>query len=102
MSLSDRHRGGDRNSGDQDDFLSARAPDGLPAAGARQHPVLQVRGLTKRFGGLLAVSAVDFDIPHGKVISIVGPNGAGKTTLFNLISGVVEPDRGAVSFEGRN
>jgi branched-chain amino acid transport system ATP-binding protein len=64
-------------------------------------PMLQVRGLTKRFGGLVAVSDVDFDIPRRKVVSIVGPNGAGKTTLFNLISGVIKPDAGSVAFGGQ-
>ena len=64
--------------------------------------MLQVRGLTKRFGGLVAVSAVDFDIPRNKVVSIVGPNGAGKTTLFNLISGVTRPDMGSVFLDGRD
>ena len=64
--------------------------------------MLQVRGLTKRFGGLIAVSEVDFAIPPKEVVSIVGPNGAGKTTLFNLISGVTRPDAGTVHFDGRD
>ena len=64
--------------------------------------MLQVRGLTKRFGGLIAVQEVDFAIPPKAVVSIVGPNGAGKTTLFNLISGVTRPDAGTVHFAGRD
>jgi branched-chain amino acid transport system ATP-binding protein len=58
--------------------------------------MLRVEGLTKRFGGLLAVNDVSFAAPAGQVMSIVGPNGAGKTTLFNLITGVLPLDRGEV------
>jgi branched-chain amino acid transport system ATP-binding protein len=61
--------------------------------------ILEVRQLTKRFGGLLAVSAVEFAVPRKTVLSIVGPNGAGKTTLFNLISGAIRPDQGSVLFD---
>ncbi|MEJ0071971.1 MAG: ABC transporter ATP-binding protein [Pseudomonadota bacterium] len=64
--------------------------------------LLQVAGLTKRFGGLVAVSDVGFDVARGQVVSVVGPNGAGKTTLFNLISGVARPDAGQVMFGGRD
>jgi ABC-type branched-subunit amino acid transport system ATPase component len=58
--------------------------------------MLRVDGLTKRFGGLVAVNDVSFVVPGGQVMSIVGPNGAGKTTLFNLITGVLPLDRGEV------
>lgn len=64
--------------------------------------ILEVRQLTKRFGGLQAVSAVEFAVPRESVLSIVGPNGAGKTTLFNLISGAIHPDGGTVIFNGRD
>lgn len=63
--------------------------------------VLQVRGLTKRFGGLVAVDAVDFDLATGELHAIIGPNGAGKTTLFNLISGFLSADMGEIVFEGK-
>src|SRR5690348_7015306 len=63
--------------------------------------MLAVDRLTKRFGGLLAVSAVSFAVERAQVMSIVGPNGAGKTTLFNLITGITRPDNGTVSFEGQ-
>jgi branched-chain amino acid transport system ATP-binding protein len=63
--------------------------------------MLAVDGLTKRFGGLVAVSAVSFAVSRGQVLSIVGPNGAGKTTLFNLITGVIRPDAGDITFEDR-
>jgi len=63
--------------------------------------MLRVEGLTKRFGGLVAVNEVSFTVPPGRVMSIVGPNGAGKTTMFNLITGLLAPDRGEVFFDGR-
>jgi branched-chain amino acid transport system ATP-binding protein len=64
--------------------------------------LLEIAGLTKRFGGLVAVSGVGFAVERGAVVSVVGPNGAGKTTLFNLISGVIRPDAGTVRFDGRD
>ncbi|BAT61538.1 lipopolysaccharide export system ATP-binding protein LptB [Variibacter gotjawalensis] len=63
---------------------------------------LSIRGLTKRFGGLTAVDHVDLDLVSGKLNAIIGPNGAGKTTLFNLISGIIRADEGAVLFEGKD
>jgi branched-chain amino acid transport system ATP-binding protein len=62
--------------------------------------MLAISGLTKRFGGLVAVNAVDFSVAAGEVVALVGPNGAGKTTLFNLITGVLWPDAGTVHFDG--
>ena len=62
--------------------------------------MLRVEHLTKRFGGLIAVNDVTFDVARGQVVSIVGPNGAGKTTLFNLITGIAKPDAGKVTFDG--
>ena len=64
--------------------------------------MLRVKSLSKRFGGLLAVASVSFEVPRGKVVSLVGPNGAGKTTLFNVISGVHAADGGEVFFDGRD
>lgn len=63
-------------------------------------PLLTVEGLTRRFGGLVAVNAVGFAVAPAEVVSVVGPNGAGKTTLFNLITGVIRPDAGRVTFDG--
>lgn len=69
---------------------------------AEQHlPMLSLRGLTRRFGGLTAVDAIDLDLARGELISIIGPNGAGKTTLFNLVTGLDRPDAGNVSFAGQ-
>ncbi|KRQ01868.1 branched-chain amino acid ABC transporter ATP-binding protein [Bradyrhizobium yuanmingense] len=66
------------------------------------HAMLSLRGLTRRFGGLTAVDAIDLDLARGELISIIGPNGAGKTTLFNLVTGLDRPDAGTVSFEGQD
>lgn len=63
--------------------------------------LLQVEGLTKRFGGLVAVSDVSFDVARGEILGILGPNGAGKTTLFNLLTGFIRPDQGRVHLDGR-
>ncbi len=62
--------------------------------------LLEVRGLTKRFGGLLAVDDYRLDLPRGEIYGLIGPNGAGKTTVFNLITGYIKPDGGSVRFEG--
>lgn len=63
--------------------------------------VFQARGVTKRFGGLVAVNQVDFDLEEGLIASIIGPNGAGKTTLFNVFTGIYPPEEGTVRFAGR-
>ena len=63
--------------------------------------LLEVRGLTKRFGGLMAVSGVGFDVGAGELLGIIGPNGAGKTTLFHLVSGFYRPTAGEVRLDGR-
>ncbi len=62
---------------------------------------LVVKDLAKSFGGLRAVQAVSFTVEPGAILGIIGPNGAGKTTLFNLLNGFLRPDRGAISFAGR-
>jgi ABC-type branched-subunit amino acid transport system ATPase component len=63
--------------------------------------VLEIRGLTRRFGGLTAVDRFDVDVNEGEIVSLVGPNGAGKTTVFNLISGVLRPTTGSIRLLGR-
>jgi branched-chain amino acid transport system ATP-binding protein len=63
-------------------------------------PFLAVDTVSKRFGGLVAVDKVAFDVAQGELVSIIGPNGAGKTTLFNLLTGQLAPTEGSVRFEG--
>jgi branched-chain amino acid transport system ATP-binding protein len=64
--------------------------------------LLEVRNVTKRFGGLTAVKDVSFDVAEGSVVGLIGPNGAGKTTTFNLITGNYRVDRGTIRFAGRS
>ena len=66
----------------------------------QQGLILEVRGLTKRFEGLVANKEIDFDIPRRSIVSLIGPNGAGKTTLFNQITGLYQPTEGTIVFDG--
>ena len=65
-------------------------------------PILEGKGVTKYFGGLAAVSNVDFNVKQGEALGIIGPNGAGKTTLFNLISAALTTKSGTIRFKGEN
>jgi len=65
-------------------------------------PILTVRGLTKRFGGLVAVNNVDLEVEAGEIFAMIGPNGAGKTTVFNLVAGLYKPSSGEIKFDGRS
>jgi branched-chain amino acid transport system ATP-binding protein len=62
-------------------------------------PLLETKGITKRFGGLQAVSKMDFALEQGSIVSIIGPNGAGKTTFFNTLTGIYKPEEGEIIFD---
>jgi branched-chain amino acid transport system ATP-binding protein len=64
--------------------------------------VLEVQGLTKRFGGFTAVDNVDFSVEKGEILGLIGPNGSGKSTIFNMLSGALKPNAGTVRLEGRD
>ena len=75
----------------------------VPASGAEETArglLLEVTGLTKRFGGLTANRDINLTIPRRSIVSVIGPNGAGKTTLFNQITGFAEPTEGSINFDG--
>jgi branched-chain amino acid transport system ATP-binding protein len=69
-----------------------------PTAG----PLLEAQGVSKVFGGLVAVDGVDFRIPPRSIVSIIGPNGAGKTTFFNMLTGLYRPSAGRIRFQGKD
>ena len=64
--------------------------------------VLAVQGISKSFGGVCAVDAVDFEVAAGELLALIGPNGAGKTTCFNMLNGQLKPDAGRISFAGQD
>jgi branched-chain amino acid transport system ATP-binding protein len=64
--------------------------------------ILETRGLTRRFGAVVAADAIDVTVDEGRVVGMIGPNGAGKTTFLNIVTGYVRPDRGTVHFRGRD
>ena len=65
-------------------------------------PILELKGLTKRFGGLVAVNSVDLTVEQGEIFAMIGPNGAGKTTVFNLVAGLYKPTSGQIFFNGKS
>lgn len=72
-----------------------------PAAAGTKDVMLETRGLTQIFGGLVAVDSVDLKIQRGSITSVIGPNGAGKTTFFNMIAGIYRPTKGEIWFNGK-
>jgi branched-chain amino acid transport system ATP-binding protein len=64
--------------------------------------LLELRGVSKAFGGLTVIDDLNMGVAQGEIVSVIGPNGAGKTTLFNLVSGLYEPDEGEIELEGRS
>jgi len=86
--------------------MSATQPIARPsaepvAAPVAEEPILVAQGVTKQFGGLVAVDNVDLAVPRQAIAGLIGPNGAGKTTFFNMVAGIYVPTRGTISFEGR-
>jgi ABC-type branched-subunit amino acid transport system ATPase component/ABC-type branched-subunit amino acid transport system permease subunit len=81
--------------------LRERAAPQPAAAPLSAEPLLEVKGLEKRFGGVHAVDDASFAVPEGSITALIGPNGSGKTTIFNLIGGTMAPDAGEVWFDGR-
>jgi branched-chain amino acid transport system permease protein len=83
------------------------APPAAPALDRRSKPapgtpLLRVEGAWRRFGGLVAVNDVGFDLPAGEILGLIGPNGAGKTTMFNLLTGALRLDQGRIFFQGKD
>ncbi|HEU5359760.1 MAG TPA: ATP-binding cassette domain-containing protein, partial [Candidatus Deferrimicrobiaceae bacterium] len=64
--------------------------------------MLEIRGITKHFGGIRAVDGVDLRLAEGELVGLIGPNGSGKTTVFNLMTGIYRPDAGTITLEGKN
>ena len=83
-------------------MTAAAQPVGLTGAVPDDQLLVKARRVTKRFGGLLAVNNVDFDIPRASIVSLIGPNGAGKTTFFNMITGAYVPTQGEIAFDGHD
>jgi branched-chain amino acid transport system ATP-binding protein len=77
-------------------FQTATAPEGASA------PVLRTEGLTVRFGGLIALNGVDFEVRRGEIRAVIGPNGAGKSTFFNCLTGVLRPTSGRILLRGED
>ena len=80
-------------------------PEATAAGGpaeALAPPILTASAITKRFGGLIAVNDVSFDIPERSIVSLIGPNGAGKTTFFNMLTGLIRPTSGQITLNGKN
>jgi len=65
------------------------------------NPMLELVGLRKNFGGLMAVDELDLVVRSGEILGLIGPNGAGKTTVYNLISGIYKPASGKIIFQGK-
>jgi branched-chain amino acid transport system ATP-binding protein len=72
----------------------------IKSGGDRMGLILDVKSLTKKFGGLTAVNDVNFEIHRGEMLGLIGPNGAGKTTIFHLVSGFEKPNSGSIQFDG--
>src|SRR5207248_3735239 len=90
-------RAADRADGDQ-----APGPVRDGEGGDRLMALLELKGVSKAFGGLQVISSLDFHVAEHEIVSVIGPNGAGKTTLFNLVTGIYSPDEGEIAFDGQS
>jgi branched-chain amino acid transport system ATP-binding protein len=81
---------------------ASRAVAGAPAAQPAAKPLLEVSGVTVRFGGIVALDQVSFAMAEGQIVGLIGPNGAGKTTFFNVLSRLYRPSEGDIRFDGRS
>ena len=79
-----------------------KTDNATPGTGAREAPLLRISGLTVRFGGIVALEDVSFDVMSGEIAGVIGPNGAGKTTLFNCLSRLYPFQGGRISCQGRS
>ena len=82
--------------------IQPQAPPDQQSVAEREGVILQSVGVSKIFGGLVAVDDVSFSVPRRSIVSIIGPNGAGKTTFFNILTGLYKPSTGRITFEGRD
>jgi branched-chain amino acid transport system permease protein len=103
--VASRLRGAPKNGGSTTEEVTGAGDDGAPLMGRDGRPapgttLLEVRGLTKRFGGVTAVDDITLDVRAGEILALIGPNGAGKTTCFNMVSGVLPPTSGTVTLSG--
>src|SRR5205085_1130925 len=85
--------------------MTAQNSQSVSATGVANPPqeganILSASKITRRYGGLVAVRDVSFDIPEGAIVSLIGPNGAGKTTFFNMVAGLTEPTAGVIDLKG--
>src|SRR5207253_5656392 len=95
--LARRHRRGHPGAGHRLPPGNRRIPEGA----VLQMSALEVRGLSKAYGGVQAVRGVSFTVDAGEVVALIGPNGAGKTTCFNMLNGQLSPDSGSVELDGQ-
>jgi branched-chain amino acid transport system ATP-binding protein len=83
-------------------MIEAPKAHASPVNAIVRRPLMQIDSLVRRFGGLVAVNQVSFDVALGEIVGLIGPNGAGKTTLFNIISGHLNSQAGRVTYDGRD
>jgi branched-chain amino acid transport system permease protein len=82
--------------------MSALAAQPKTSSGAGSEPLLAIDNITKRFGGVVALRSVTFDVAQGEILGLLGANGSGKTTMLNVVSGAHEPTSGSIVFRGRD